>query len=429
MRRGKAAKRAAVRRKPAQVEPKVHAAAEAVRSRISDAFVLPPEERAGAIPDLIDALTSVPPPAAAELMAEMAQSRQEEAVPVLEALAEKPDPEYAPAAVEALGFIRSPLSAALLVSIERTPASKSLGKSARRAIHRLRSQGVPVEEEIRPAAPEVSAPGRRIVRSVLSSVDSRGDQILGLLVSAPLTGTVSVMALIEDTAGIKEMAAVPMRKREFDQELAAMADSPTVVDAPAPYVLSRMREAEALSREKGNPVPTDYHVYRDLFHMPGPEPERPPVYEEIDPEEVRSDPSLLKRSDELFEVREFSAWCIEPDRAKDYAAQLIQVEESPIILSDAAKEERTDRVFRTAAEETFTSETRALYKRRLEENAYVLLHTERADQARIALAIAIALSPDGPEAERIPFARELVKRSIATTVHEDRRERRIHIAR
>ncbi len=159
--------------------------------------------------------------------------------------------------------------------------------------------------------------------------------------------------------------------------------------------------------------------------MPGPEYDQPLIYEELDVEAVRSDPSLPGKAGELFESHDFQGWFVPEEEIARFGTQAMEAEESPIVLSDAAKEERLARAFRAAADEIFTPEVRAKYKRRLEENAYVLLHTDRAELARVALACALQLAPDGPPPPEIPFVQEIIKRSIGLFIAKQKRESRI----
>ena len=316
----------------------------------------------------------------------------------------------------------------LLQALDQPDKPKAIVKSARRALHRLRSQGIRIPEVIPPPAEMGLIGGRRILRSLLSPVDGSGTQLLTVLFSAPMTGTEGVDLLTSDVKGIYDMHVTRRAKRHYDEGIIEMRKEFTIVDAPVDYVLFRAREYEQINRRASLPLPSDYHIYRELFHMPGREYDRPIVYEEID----QPDPSLAKCAKELFETRDFRNWFIE-GQIEPYVAQIIEAEESPIVLSDAAKEERMERILRNAAETIFTPEVRALYKRRVEENAYVLLHTDQAslprpvgDLAKVALACALDLSPDGPPSPQVTFVQEIIKYSVAVSVAIQERQSPIH---
>jgi hypothetical protein len=52
------------------------------------------------------------------------------------------------------------------------------------------------------------------------------------------------------------------------------------------------------------------------------------------------------------------------------------------------------------------------YRRRLEEMAYLLWHTQRPEDAKRALAAALALDRDGVDPAEHPFLRALFARSV-----------------
>ena len=425
MRKGKPSRRLGIGRKEAPARPEI----ESARNRIQGLMALPSEERVSGVPDVVEAIKELPPPDAGHLLVETARKWQASALPLLETFLE--DSEYAPAAAEALGFIRSESAAALLQKVDRPGAPKPLAKAARRALHRLRSQGISAEEVVPPAPGGAGLiGGRRILKAMMTPVDPKGGQFFALYVSAPLSGPEFVQVLASDVEGIKETAIAPIRKRELAEHLEEMRKvGMTLVDVPAEYVLFRVRRFEAINEISGTPLPFKYHLCRDLFHMPGPDYEQPLIYGEVDAEAIRSDPSLPKRAEELFEAGEFEGWFLPMEQIKPFALRVVEARESPLVLSEAAKDERIERALREAADELFTPEVRAGYKRRLEENAYVLLHTDRAELARIALACAMELTPDGLPSHRIPFVQAVVTRSTAFFIAQEEREPRIHEVR
>jgi hypothetical protein len=349
----------------------------------------------GHIDEAVQAVLSLPPQTVEPVLIQTAKKLQADAVPLLQAL-DQPD------------------------------KPKAVVKPARRALHRLRSQGVEIPEVVPPPADMGLVGGRRILRSLLSSVDGSGTQFLSVLFSAPMTGTEGVDLLGSDLNGIFDMHVMQKAKREYDEGIVQMRQEFTIIEAPTDYVLSRAREYEEINRRENQSLPSDYHIYRQLFHTPGREYDRPIVYDEIG--EV--DASLAGKAHELFQIKDFATWFLK-DQIEPFVSQVVEAEESPIVLSDAAKQERIEHVLSNAAETIFTPEVRARYKRRLEENAYVLLHTDQAglprsigDLAKVALACAAELSPDGPP--QPAFVQEIVKYSVSVAVAMQERESPIH---
>lgn len=419
MRKGKSTKKAATRKNISQE-------VQTIVNRIGEFSEQSPEERIAKLPEIVQAVRSLPLLEAETALVDAARKWQVAILPILESLTS--DTEYAPVAAEAMGFIRSEAVVPILRNLDRAELPKAIVKAARRALHRLKSYGIAVEETQELPRPTIAlAGGRRIIRSVMSNIDGSGGQILSILFSAPLSGTEAVEMVADDIGGIKDVAGARITKRAYDEHIASDADRSFVfVDAPASYILFRGREYEAITVAQGKPLPTEYQFYRDLFHTPGRDYERSIVYEEINAEEISSEPSLVKRAGELFETPAFRSWLIAEEDIQPHATKLIEAEESPLILSETSQRERIERIFQTAIDEIFTPEVRARYKRRIEENAYVLLKTGYSDLARVAVACALELALEGLPSHDAHFARALVERSIGVYIAAQGRKPRIY---
>ena len=95
---------------------------------------------------------------------------------------------------------------------------------------------------------------------------------------------------------------------------------------------------------------------------------------------------------------------------------VLEASESRLVLSEVQRRARTEEVYRQALAELFPEVRRLLYKRRLEEMAYVLLKLEKPEEARMALAAAIDLERPFNLFKPNPFLFELVVRSILSKI-------------
>jgi hypothetical protein len=75
-------------------------------------------------------------------------------------------------------------------------------------------------------------------------------------------------------------------------------------------------------------------------------------------------------------------------------------------------------IYRQAVEELFDKPRRALFRRRLEEMAYILWVTGKEKEARIALVAAREMEAVGGILYTHPFLLELIKRSLAARREE-----------
>jgi hypothetical protein len=95
-----------------------------------------------------------------------------------------------------------------------------------------------------------------------------------------------------------------------------------------------------------------------------------------------------------------------------YREEVRRTAESPIIVPPALQQERVQALQKRTLDELFDAEQCALYRSRLEEMAYLLWQTKRPDEAKRALASALALQGDGVEPAAHPFLRALFNRSV-----------------
>jgi len=95
-----------------------------------------------------------------------------------------------------------------------------------------------------------------------------------------------------------------------------------------------------------------------------------------------------------------------------YRDEVRRASDSPIIVSPALQQERLEEMQKRAMREIFDAEHIRRYRRRLEEMAYLLWHTKRPDEARRALAAAMALQGEKVDVAEQPFLRALFTRSV-----------------
>jgi hypothetical protein len=166
-----------------------------------------------------------------------------------------------------------------------------------------------------------------------------------------------------------------------------------------------------LNESRGEPPPVAYlSAKRDLQRLE--KSETPPVFLSLNEKKIHANPRFLKNSADLFETDLFSSWFLPREEMQKYADLIAEAEESRLVLNPAQKEARLQETYRKALAELFPEERRQLYRRRLEEMAYVLLKDGREDNAKAALAASIDLRSILTSLEPNPFLLNLLIRSI-----------------
>jgi hypothetical protein len=321
-----------------------------------------------------------------------------------------------PAVVEALSTLATPEAATLLTQIAAQTNAKELQKAARRALYRLKTRGVDTES-VRVGEPRKSVlevPKLPIVIALASQIDFAGNRALYLARRRPFSGLVLVNLIINDQHGVLDCHALPVTKKELTRLVADIRadDRLTHVELPATYAQQLVEESYRRNLSTGTPVPQDFQGLHDLIGMPDTPWEQGPIYHLINPEEIRGQPAWLSLSGQLLDVKEFQGWHVPPEAVQSYREEVRRSADSLIIVSPALQQERQEGVQKRALREIFDPDSCARYRSRLEEMAYLLWQTKRPDEARRALASALALQGEGVDPAAHPFLRALFTRSV-----------------
>jgi hypothetical protein len=139
-------------------------------------------------------------------------------------------------------------------------------------------------------------------------------------------------------------------------------------------------------------------------------------------DEIKDQAGLLSESANLHEIPPFSAWFLKDREVQGYVSDIKDAQESRLILRPDQKDARLNSIFRKALEGLFPEDKRLLWKRRLEEMAYILLKTGKEKEAKITMSAAIDLkNPFSPIAPN-PFIWRLLLKSIYILIEGDYEE-------
>jgi hypothetical protein len=283
-------------------------------------------------------------------------------------------------------------------------ADRAVRRAAKRALYRLAQRG------IAPAAPTAPRPvverqAERATRAWLSGIDGSGSRAMWIVFEGAFGALRLCSLILNDTAGITEVAGGDITKKRLDRELAALRASqklPWVETDPARAV-GLVAEALALHAANATSPPAAFAAWRARFaSVPPAEP--PPL---PDP-----DPARLERSAPLLDRPELAGWFLDPESVQSDAVELLQTRESRLVLSDQLKAEREAAIVDRVIERELGDDGRRLWARRLAEMALVLDGAREPEPAAIARAVAAALTAGSPEPRRVPFVRALAARAL-----------------
>jgi hypothetical protein len=298
---------------------------------------------------------------------------------------------------------------------------KKVRKMVKRSLYRLKSRGIVIEE--------TSPHERRSILHALqaeapkgfaSAIDFLGQRLLLFVIPRNTRRWTVTQGVISDTEGLMDFSAEEMTSKEFTrffEEVQEKTPFPLAELEPS-YSGSLLMEAYQITLEKKRTPPQSFLLLKGEIEHIRREYEKPLIYSCLQAGEIAGNDWILRRSGDLLKSDLFSSWRIEEDKIRSYADAVSEAGESKIVLNQAQKEARFQEIYLKALSELFSGEKRFLFKRRLEEMAYILFKLGRQEEAKTSLAVAIDLEKPLNPIQPNPFLFQLVIRSILALLAE-----------
>jgi hypothetical protein len=306
----------------------------------------------------------------------------------------------------------------VLATLAADEAARDVRRAARRALYRLSQQGVTV-----PAKP----PRRAVVerrpeqpgRAWLSGIDGTGSRAVWVLFEGGFGGTALCSLIVNDTAGILDVAGGAITKKRLEEELKSLRASQKLpwIEVPPARAVGAVADALALHARLGTSPPAAFERWKPLFENlrrggVGGHVGAPHVQHEAHGGNKPGDPALLERATELLALPELASWFIDPESVQSDSLALLEARESRLVVSDQIKAEREASIVTRIVERELGPDGRRRWARRLDEMAFVFDATGRPEPAAIARAAAAALADESRDVTRQAFATGLARRAL-----------------
>jgi hypothetical protein len=266
--------------------------------------------------------------------------------------------------------------------------TSALRRKIKGALYQLTLQGlkVPGEEEYRTTGSTILKQAESLpLECYLSAFDPLGSRMLTLVVPRVPQGRILVFALANWDQGLEDLTALEVSKKQVRPLLEESRESSgyPFYPADAEQVVFLLREAQART-----PVlkPEDKKVYSVLMNYletMGPFPSQtiirgliPKVEQE---KQTAGDWESLKTVPELTALQLPGAWL------SVHARKLLEIKNSPLVLSPGQQKERFQRVTLQTVNEIFSPERVKNLYRYLEEIVYLYWLKGELEQARVLL--------------------------------------------
>lgn len=359
-------------------------------------------------------LEQLPIPLGLDVARELAAEHPDRALAVLRTVRAAAGGPDAPAWVDVLATIPLDDSAVLLQERLAETTDKGLHKAIRKALHRLKVQGVAVAEvQAKGHKAVVGAVAHRLERCLASFIDGAGDRMLLLIRTKPLGGYNMAYLVINYGTGIRYALGLQASKRELPEILEKIQGPAPLIDLEPTYCQYQIALAHQMNLDTHTPVPEEYFALQDVIGECNTTFERAIIYSALSEADLEVAKTSDTYADNLLELSEFAGWTLPASVIQKYGDALQEIEQSQIVVSPAMRQERINEIHARAMEETLGERSRRTMRLRLEEMAYYLWRTERRREALWAVAAAQSLEDDNPHRlRRNPFAGALLERSL-----------------
>jgi hypothetical protein len=322
--------------------------------------------------------------------------------------------------VEALGSTSSPVAVKVLQTLQEIPAEKPVRRALKTALYRLERQGLVRKEEETESEPRIliPRPADRQAEAWASWPESQGER--GMVLKLPDAGRGYVMAIaVVNSEGVfHEFEAIQTTRKGVRALLDKMTGGGPgrLIEIPVEHFRFLIEEVAEIYLRQENELPAGYESIHKYLASWVEVVSSPHVYNLLDEQEIVEDPILLRTSDSLLEVQPFVSWRLPEGLIQSFVEKIKELSESRLVISQSTQMEWTAQIYREAAAEIFTPELRQHYRRLLEETAMLLHLTDRQQEAKRALAVAIDLENEIGLLTEDNFILGLVKRAIASEV-------------
>lgn len=365
------------------------------------------------VPAVHEAVEALPMALAFAVARELATDHPGVALALLRALRARSRGADAVTLTERLSDVALPESAAVLQDILAETTEKGLQKAVKKALHRLKTQGVVFTELALPKRTVLGTAAQRLERCLASFIDGAGDRILVFLRTRAAGGYHIAYLIINYGLGIRYALGVPASKRELPDILAKVQGPTTLIDIDPAYGQYQVALAQQMNLASRTPVPEEFFPLRDVVGEPPAPFDQALIYTALSEADLQAASTFDTYAKDLLELSEFGGWTLPATVIQKYGDALRDIEGSQIVVSQAIRQERINEVYERAMDEVLGEESRRLMRLRLEEMAYYLLQTERRREALWAVAAAQSLADDNPHRlRRNPFAGALLERSV-----------------
>jgi hypothetical protein len=326
------------------------------------------------------------------------------------------------AVIFSLGKIFDAAAVEALGEIERQTRDKDLKKEIKRSRFKLAQKGlVAPQEETAQKKPLSLFESESEIEAYMSAVDGGGGRLIWIAKPQPSHGLQVIQAMLHDREGLLRFGGMHMRRKE----LRKMADeikqqhAISMISVPWEFADQMIYEGYERAKARGQAGLEEFHEIRSIIATGKPKEETHPIYRKLDSEQAH-DGAWRELSRRLLDEPELRYWILTDEWFQAFLPQLQEAQTSRLVLNPLQKEERFNAIARDAVKKLCSGENGQAFKRRMEDMSLYFFETNRAELAKLALAVALQVGEGDPGPLDISFLTGLVQKSFAFFMSQEK---------
>src|SRR5215813_9803220 len=212
--------------------------------------------------------------------------------------------------VDVLADIPLTGSALLLQEILAETTDKGLQKAIKKALHRLKVQGVTFAEVQPKRHTVVGAVAHRLEKCLASFIDGAGERMLLLIRTKPRGGYNIAYLVINYGTGIRYALGLQATKRELPEILEKVQGPGRLIDLEPTYCQYQFALAHQMNLDTHTPVPEEYFAVQDVIGECTTTFDRAIIYSALSEADLEVAKTYDTYASDLLELPEFAGWTL-----------------------------------------------------------------------------------------------------------------------
>ena len=280
----------------------------------------------------------------------------------------------------------------LLLALDEAFKDKKIHKLVKQILFRLKQKGVPIDESFPQRASHDTILTRTQKEEPVAYIGpiagTIGTRAVLIVLQSAVKGYQAGIGLVSEAEGILQFLYGPFSKKRIKEIKGSLSqEAGPLVETSLPHAATILEIAYRRHMEVHSDSPSQYPELRPRLLENVTILDRPIIYDFVS--EIPGDSTLTNSQlGKLFDHKLMDSWLIDFEGLKPFMEDILKVEGSPIVLSDAQKADQIRQIKDKSLEELFPGPSRALLKHNLEEMAYFFFKLDQDEYSRMALTAA-----------------------------------------